>query len=215
MAVKKRTTFKPPAKATSTYSFAQLEALWIGAGGPSKEAPLAAAIALAESSGNPNAEGHNTNGTIDRGLWQINSVHGALSTTNIAANAKAAVQIYKAKGNTFTDWVTYNTGAAGTILSQQGKVLTPAEIAKLPKEPSVMPGTKEAVEGGLEAVIPGLSGLTGWVAELIKGLAGIAVNGVLLLAGAILVVYGIMVAVRPRESALSLPKMPMPMPVPV
>lgn len=42
------------------------------------------------------------------------------------------------------------------------------------------------------------------------------VNGALLLAGIVLMVYGVMVAVRPRDRAFSLPSMPsMPVPVPV
>lgn len=36
---------------------------------------LFAAIALEESGGNPLAHNHNSNGTVDRGLWQINSIH--------------------------------------------------------------------------------------------------------------------------------------------
>lgn len=91
------------------YSFAQLEGLWIQAGGDRASAPIMAAIALAESSGNPAATNKNTNGTIDRGLWQINSVHGNLSTFDPLANAQAAVKIKKSQG--LNAWVTYSTGA--------------------------------------------------------------------------------------------------------
>jgi hypothetical protein len=41
----------------------------------------------------------------------------------------------------------------------------------------------------------------------------VALNGALLLAGLALVVYGVMVAVRPRESAFSIPTPPIPIPV--
>jgi hypothetical protein len=37
---------------------------------------IAVAIALAESGGRTDAHHHNTNGTDDDGVWQINSVHG-------------------------------------------------------------------------------------------------------------------------------------------
>ena len=50
-------------------------------------------------------------------------------------------------------------------------------------------------------------------AELLAGLGGLVTKGALLLIGAFLVVYGIMIAVRPRESAFNLPKPPMPVPV--
>jgi hypothetical protein len=46
------------------------------AGGRTSAANMAAAIAMAESSGNPSASNRNTDGSIDRGLWQINSIHG-------------------------------------------------------------------------------------------------------------------------------------------
>lgn len=42
----------------------------------------------------------------------------------------------------------------------------------------------------------------------------VALNSVLLLAGLFLIVYGVMVAVRPRESAMSIP-VPRVMPIPV
>lgn len=204
MAVKKRTTYTPPKTAT-TLSFHKLEELWIGAGGNKTEAPYAAAIALAESKGNPTAEGHNTNGTIDRGLWQINSVHGALSTFNVAENAKAAVQIAKESGG-FGPWVTYKTGAYEAYL-------TPANLASGVKD-------GEAIEPlstfDPETVLPEEAAKA--AAKAFESLFGkfgnLVVNGVLLLAGAVLVVYGIMVAVRPSESALSLPK-EIPIPVPV
>jgi hypothetical protein len=43
-------------------------------------------------------------------------------------------------------------------------------------------------------------------AELLAGFGKLAVTGVLLIAGAALVVYGIMVAVRPRERAMAIPR---------
>lgn len=92
------------------YTYAQLEGLWIQAGGNKAFAPLAAAIAMAESAGNSSASNHNSNGSIDRGLWQINSVHGSLSTFDPLANAKAAVKI-SSNGKNWHPWVTYNSGA--------------------------------------------------------------------------------------------------------
>lgn len=205
----KRAAANLPMLKSTTFSFSELEEIWVKADGPEEDKSTAAAIALAESKGDPSAEDRDSNGTVDRGLWQINSVHGALSTFDIEDNAKAAVQIAKESG--FGAWVTYKNGAAGNILSEQGKTLTPTEIANLPKEPGVEPGTKEAVEGSLTAVIPG-SELFGNLFSWSK-LSEFGINMVLLLAGAVLLVYGVMVAVRPREGALSLPKLPVPVPV--
>lgn len=47
--------------------------------------------------------------SIDRGLFQINSLHGADSTFDVLANAAYAHKLYKANG--FTPWAAYNSGA--------------------------------------------------------------------------------------------------------
>jgi hypothetical protein len=98
------------------YSFAQLEELWIQAGGPAIVAPVAAAIALAESSGDPSALNKtDNNGTqTSVGLWQIsNGTHSyPAQWLNPQANATAAVAKYKAAGGTFArDWGTFTSGA--------------------------------------------------------------------------------------------------------
>lgn len=103
----------------SRYSYSQLEQLWERAGGSSVTAPLAAAIAMAESSGNASAVNHDSNGTVDRGLWQISSVHGAQSTFDPLANAQAAVNI-SGNGTNFDPWTTYKTGAYKQYLSGGG-----------------------------------------------------------------------------------------------
>jgi len=93
-----------------TLSCSGLEALWESAGGSPRAAFLAAEIAMAESSGRQYASLYNTNGTTDRGYWQINSVHGALSTFDARGNARSAVLI-SGDGTNWSPWVTYKTGA--------------------------------------------------------------------------------------------------------
>ncbi len=93
--------------------------LWTTAGGSANVANLAAAVALAESGGNPAASNKNSNGTIDRGLWQINSVHGKLSTFDKQANARAAVKI-SSGGKNWRPWVAYTTGAYKKFLGGSG-----------------------------------------------------------------------------------------------
>jgi hypothetical protein len=92
------------------YSYVQLMDLWVKAGGSKLSAPIAAAVAMAESGGNPNATNTNKNGSIDRGLWQINSIHGNKSTTNPLENAKSAVSISK-NGVSWSPWVAYTSGS--------------------------------------------------------------------------------------------------------
>jgi hypothetical protein len=105
----------------SEYSFSQLETLWTNAGGDPSVAPQMAAIAIAESSGNPTASHTDSDGTTDYGLWQINSVHGFNSaglTSNPAYNAQAAVAVYNSQG--FGAWSTYGNSNYETALSQNG-----------------------------------------------------------------------------------------------
>jgi len=95
---------------TVQFTYAQLEGLWIQAGGNPQAAPTAAAIAMAESGGNSQATDNDSNGSVDRGLWQINSVHGAQSTYDVMGNARAAVSISN-NGANWSPWVTYTNGA--------------------------------------------------------------------------------------------------------
>jgi hypothetical protein len=106
-----------PGRIQPHYTAMQLQQLWLQAGGNAATAPLAAAIALAESGGNPNALNHNTNGSIDRGLWQINSVHGTQSTLDPLANAQAAVAISN-HGSNWQPWTTYVSGAYKQFLGE-------------------------------------------------------------------------------------------------
>jgi hypothetical protein len=187
------------------YSFRQLEELWIAAGGARTAAPTAAAIALAESGGNPNAEDRDSNGTIDRGLWQINSTHGALSTFDVLANAKAAVKI-AGEAKSWEPWVTYKTGAFE-------QYLTPANLKS-----GIQQGEKGAVDEGIAAAISGVpkdveggaKSALGVIESLFPGAPDwwkYAVEAIVLLAGAFLVVWGIYVAVGKQA--------PVPIPVPV
>jgi len=88
----------------------QLEDLWKDAGGSAGEAFTAAEIAMAESSGDQDATDDDGNGTVDRGYWQINSIHGAQSTYDAYGNARAAVLISD-DGTNWGPWTTYKSGA--------------------------------------------------------------------------------------------------------
>lgn len=96
---------------------AGLAKLWVAEGGNPSKANLAASIALAESSGQQHSTDNDSNGTVDRGYWQINSVHGAQSTYDPVGNVKAAIAISR-NGADFSPWVTYNSGAYKQYLGQ-------------------------------------------------------------------------------------------------
>jgi Tfp pilus assembly protein FimV len=91
---------------SGTLSCHGLEELWEEAGGSHAEAFMAAEIAMAESSGRQFATG----GVGERGYWQINPNHGALSTYDPLGNAKAAV-IISSNGTNWSPWTTFTSGA--------------------------------------------------------------------------------------------------------
>lgn len=82
------------------------------AGFSGSDLSIAVAIALAESSGNPNAVGDNGDSI---GLWQINlpnhPEYANVDLTDPQTNANAAFAIYQQAGNSFTPWTTFKTGA--------------------------------------------------------------------------------------------------------
>jgi Lysozyme like domain len=97
-------------------TFGQLEALWkqVAPGGLQALTPVMAAIALAESRGDPNAINPvDNNGTQSSyGLWQIsNGTHSppVANWANPAENARLAVQKVQTQG--LTAWGTWSSGA--------------------------------------------------------------------------------------------------------
>ena len=70
------------------------------------------AVALAESGGNPSAVNRNTNGSIDVGLMQINSIHGYKEAEmKIPSRNMAAAWSISGEGRNWKPWVAFNTGA--------------------------------------------------------------------------------------------------------
>lgn len=152
------------------YNYAQLKALWIKNGGKAGAAGYAAAIALAESGGDPNATHVNADGSVDHGLWQINSVHGALSTLDPNANARAAVEI-SGNGSNFKPWTTFTNGSYAKFL--RGHL---EDVSKNPEDPDV-PNSSSATGGVVGAVIDApmktaqaLSDLASVFEKLVEGL---------------------------------------------
>ncbi len=106
-------------------------------GANENEARTLAAIALAESGGNSRAlNGNNRNGSVDYGLWQINSVHKKSGFDPRRANdpdynAQWAVRIMRdAKG--FTPWTVYKTGAYRQYVRQGAAPRAPGGGGRIP-----------------------------------------------------------------------------------
>jgi len=83
-----------------------LKALWRAAGGAPSAQVTAASIAMAESGGHQHATGPYG----ERGYWQINPNHGALSTYDAYGNARAAVTLSD-DGTNWSPWSTFVDGA--------------------------------------------------------------------------------------------------------
>jgi Lysozyme like domain len=90
----------------------QLVSVASGAGFRGQNLIIAVAVVLAESGGDSNAVNTaNANGSTDRGLWQINSIHTQFVVAKLfdpAYNASAAYTI--SGGYNWKPWSTYNNG---------------------------------------------------------------------------------------------------------
>jgi hypothetical protein len=82
---------------------------------------IATAIALAESGGETTATNHNSNGSTDYGLWQINSVHSdVLSGHDWADPAQNAGMMFAVSsgGQNWNPWSVYKSGAYMTHMAE-------------------------------------------------------------------------------------------------
>jgi Lysozyme like domain len=118
----------------------------------SEKVKTATAIALAESSGNTDATNRNTNGSIDVGLWQINSVHRRahpewteIWLKNPMNNARA-MDIVSANGTNWTPWTVYNSGRYRDFLDEAGG-------ASLDAQPTDIPIIPDALEDPFRAML--------------------------------------------------------------
>jgi hypothetical protein len=95
------------------YTFAELEGLWVNAGGSQGLAATMAAIALAESGGcTSDLNTTDNSGTqTSWGLWQIsNGTHSPPGANWSTGAGNAALAVAKLKSQGLTAWGTYNTG---------------------------------------------------------------------------------------------------------
>lgn len=102
------------------YTFAELEGLWVNAGGPAALAPTMAAIALAESGGCSTDENTTDNGGTQTswGLWQIsNGTHSVPGPNWNTGAGNAALAVAKWKGGGLSPWGTYDSGAYKAYLN--------------------------------------------------------------------------------------------------
>lgn len=168
----------------TTYSYAQLEGLWIQGGGSATLAPVMAAIAMAESGGRSDAVGHNSNGSTDTGLWQINSVHNVSGMTDPIANAKEAVKIYKSQG--LKAWTTYTSGAYKKFL--KSGVAADTGVTNVSATGSTSTAQDTGVVGDIGSEIG--KGFADALTSLFKPIISIMVWGTEAVLGAALMAFG-------------------------
>lgn len=136
-----------PAAGPHIYSAGELEALWINAGGAPTLAIPMAAIALAESGGNPSA--HNPSGAT--GLWQILGNPFPGNAYDPATNAKMAVAKYKSQGA--AAWTTYTSGAYKQFMQQATTAFK-----------NTFHGVESPSQAAINAALQGIPGAGGVVA---------------------------------------------------
>jgi hypothetical protein len=103
------------------------------AGFPENQIAMAVAVSIAEdTSGDPAATHTNSNGSIDTGLWQINSIHGipVEQLKNPSANAAAAFKIWTDAGNSWKPWSTYP--AKAMVFFQRGQFAAKSQAVPNP-----------------------------------------------------------------------------------
>jgi hypothetical protein len=93
----------------------QIKALWTGNGGSPATAPIAAAIAEAESSGRTQVTSPNPDGGTNVGLWQLDTKGAGAGHTieqlqDPATNARVTI-MKSANGSNWGPWETWHTGA--------------------------------------------------------------------------------------------------------
>ncbi len=111
----------PAPAAGGSYSIDELEKLWIAAGGPPGVAHVAAAVALAESGGNPRAVGPDTPYGNAMGLWQILGQVVGGDIFDPMVNARNAVKKYTDAGG-WSPWEAYTNGNYTQFLAGGGLV---------------------------------------------------------------------------------------------
>lgn len=172
--------------------------LCLTAGFPADTCVEAAATGYAESSLVTNAVNRNTNGSVDLGVFQINSVHKPAGMSMTAwtkkmfspiDNAKEALRI-SGGGRNWSPWY-----AHGTSRYRTGLKLAREEWAKLKADTKSGTGeVKTEVDAGIaQPLVDGIAGITGGVTDFVGALTdwktwarvGMAVGGALLLIAAI------------------------------
>jgi Lysozyme like domain len=156
------------------------------------------AVALAESSGDASATHHNTNGSTDYGLWQVNSINfgGPVPDgwADPTTNARMAHAVWSKQG--WNAWTTYKLGLpvaahlpeAKAAVAKYGSGFTGSEGLSLGSIGDIGDAAGRAAQAGTDAVH--LAARAGsWISDPGSWLRVIyVVVGAVMVAGAVIVV---------------------------
>jgi len=164
----------------ANYTYAQLEGIWIQAGGSSATAPIAAAIAEAESSGSATVTSSNPDGGTNVGLWQLDTLgvgsgYSVAQLSDPATNAAVAVN-GSGNGSNWSDWETYANGAYKAFLNNGTTPDTtglPAGTTAATLTSATTSGTACALSVPIAGCILPKSALRGIIGGLCLGAAGV------------------------------------------
>ena len=204
-----------------TYSFGQLEQLWENNGGNTSYAATMAAIALAESGGNPQAVNPTDNNgrQTSWGLWQIsNGTHNWPSEGNpLDPNVNAALAVSKLQSQGLTAWGTYDSKAYMKYLPANN----PASLASVPGDvPAPSASTTASSSGsagcsGCAVNLPSLGPIGGGCLitscnlKALKGGLLVAAGGItFIVGGLVLVAFGVTRTSAGRGAAKALEAIP-------
>ena len=138
------------------YTPEQIIAEWVRQGGTVKGGKIAAAISTREGNRQLKSENVNTNNTVDRGPFQINSIWGKWSQQaddNLAKAVAAARHVKKLQG--WKAWTVYNTGSWKTALPniKVGKLDTSTNERSPINTKLVNTGTKTDTQAAIMAAL--------------------------------------------------------------
>ena len=132
----------PGPQAKGVLSYLQVAKAAYAAGFRGRDVVIAVAVAQAESGHDPRAVNQNTNGTQDLGLFQINTIHGAILKSgdpfSAADNARMAFQVFTDAGSRWGPWVTYWSGSYRKFMDEAQAAVEGVDTgAQKPSAPSL------------------------------------------------------------------------------
>jgi hypothetical protein len=182
------------------YTYAQLEGLWIANGGSRATAPIAAAIAEAESGGESTATSRNPDGGTNVGLWQLDTrgVGAGFSVAQLQSPSQNAQVARKGSndGKNWGAWETFVTGAYKRFMSNSTTPANPGAGAGPGSGPATTASIQEFTPESCLWSFPGIQipviGNAGQFCILSKSQARAMIGGALLaVAGLTMILPGL------------------------